>query len=531
MSKPRFYPALAVMTILTIVYVVACRLGLLLASVNRSATPVWPGTGIDFAAFLLFGPGVWPAILLGAFLVNLATAGTAATSVAIAIGNTLEGFVGATLVQRWAGGRKVFERPPDVFKFVGLAGVLSTTISATVGVTILGLGGFVDWSRFGSIWFTWWLGDMGGDLLIAPFLVLWFLQPRVRWDRAQALEAAMLFGSLVIVGYLVFGGIASTTGGPYPLEFLCVPFLVWAAFSFGPRESATAIFSLATIAVWATVRGRGPFLRPEMNESLLLLQAFLATNSVMAMALAAVVLERRTAREGLVRQAAELARSNTELEQFAYVASHDLREPLRVVTSYVELLASRYRGRLDPDADDFIQFAVQGTSRMRDLIDGVLAFSRAGRKEPAAVSTDCGRAVDEAIANLRLAVEESRAVITRDEMPRVTVDPMQLTQVFQNLIDNAIKFRGSERPEVRIGARRDGGAWIFSVRDNGIGIKAEFTGQLFGMFRRLHSREEYPGVGVGLAICKNIVERHGGRIWLESEPGKGSTFSFTLPAT
>src|SRR5882672_8062454 len=250
MRQSRFHPTPAVLAMLTLFYFVACRLGLMLASVNRSATPVWPGTGIAFAAFLLLGSGAWPAILLGAFLVNMTTAGTVATSIGIAIGNALEGFVGAWLVQRWAGGRAVFERPQDVFKFFVLAGATSTALSATIGVTCLGLGGFADWSRFGAIWFTWWLGDMGGDLVVAPLLVLWSLHPHVRGSRARLAEASALLGSLLLVAHRVFGGEAAGTGGAYPLEFLCVPFLVWAAFRFGPRETATATFSLGAIAVW-----------------------------------------------------------------------------------------------------------------------------------------------------------------------------------------------------------------------------------------------------------------------------------------
>jgi len=524
------FPAPAVTAALTIFYLVACHLGLRLASINQSATPVWPGTGIAFAAFLIIGPGAWPAILLGAFLVNLATAGTAATSIGIAVGNTLEGFVGAWLVERWAGGRRLFERPQHVFKFVGLAGVISTALSATIGVTSLALGGFAPWGRFGSVWFTWWLGNMSGDLMVAPFLILWFLEPRIRFSQAQAFEALTLLTSLILVGLLVFGGFLPADGGAYPLEFLCIPFLVWVAFRFGPRETVTATLTLAAIAVFGTMRGQGPFHRPDRNESLLLLQAFLGTSSVMALALAAVVRERGRGRQELERQAAELERSNADLQHFAAIASHDLREPLRVVTSFVELLARRYRGRLDADADEYIRYAVEGASRMRDMIDGVLAVSKAGRQSPAMALIDCGGPLETAIANLRHPIDESRAIITRGEMPRLVADPIQLAQVFQNLIDNALKFRGPGAPEVRIGARKDGQVWIFSVGDNGIGIPPEWTGRLFGLFRRLHTKEEYPGIGAGLAICRNVVERHGGRIWVTSQPGVGSTFFFTLPA-
>jgi signal transduction histidine kinase len=530
MSDPRRPPSLLALTFLGVVYVGACHLGLMFALVNRSATPIWPGTAIAFCAFLLLGRQVWPVILLGAFLVNMTTAGTVATSIGIAVGNTLEGFAGAALVARWAGGRGAFDKPQDVFKFVALAGMLSTTISATMGVVSLALGGFASWRAFGSIWFTWWLGDLSGDLVIAPFLVLWAIEPRVRWNRDAVAELAALLVSLLLVTSVIFGGaiVPQTVG--YPLEFLCAPLLVWAAFRFGPRETATATLIVGFMAMRATLHGDGPFVRADPNGSLLLMQAFNATNSVMALALAAVVRERRRAQEALAQQATVLAQSNADLEQFARVASHDLREPLRVVTSYVELLARRYRGRLDADADDFIRYAVDGTRRMRDLIDGVLAFSRAGKENTPAAMTHSGEALDRAIGNLKLAIEECDAVVTSDGLPSVPVHPVQMTQIFENLIANALKFRRSTRPAIRVGAVRNGREWVFSVADNGIGIKPQFLRSIFRIFARLHARDEFPGVGIGLSICKNIVERYGGRIWVESEPGRGSTFFFALPA-
>ncbi len=244
-------------------------------------------------------------------------------------------------------------------------------------------------------------------------------------------------------------------------------------------------------------------------------------------------LERRVAEKTaqLAERAAELARSNQELERFAYVASHDLQEPLRMVASYTQLLGRRYKGRLDADADDFIAFAVDGASRMQDLINDLLTYSRVGTRAKPFEPTDCEAAVDRALANLRAAGEECGAVVTRDPLPAVSADASQLVQLFQNLIGNAFKFRTDAAPRVHIGARDDAAAWTFSVRDNGIGIDPRYHDQLFAMFKRLHTRKEYPGTGIGLAICKKIVERHGGRIWVESQPGRGSTFCFTLPKT
>lgn len=236
------------------------------------------------------------------------------------------------------------------------------------------------------------------------------------------------------------------------------------------------------------------------------------------------------ARQALEKSVVELGRSNSDLQQFAYVASHDLQEPLRMVASYTQLLAKRYKGKLDSDADEFIAYAVDGANRMQRLIHDLLAYSRVNTQgqvfEPTSVEALVGYALD----NLRSAVEESRAVVTHDPLPTVMADERQLLQLFQNLLSNALKFRGEQPPRVHVSAARRGSEWLFSVRDNGIGIDPQYAERIFVVFQRLHNIAEYPGTGIGLAICKKIVERHGGRIWMESELGQGAAFYFTLPA-
>ncbi|RUW71880.1 ATP-binding protein, partial [Mesorhizobium sp. M1E.F.Ca.ET.063.01.1.1] len=245
----------------------------------------------------------------------------------------------------------------------------------------------------------------------------------------------------------------------------------------------------------------------------------------------AATLEQRVAEKTreLDLRASELARSNIELERFAYVASHDLQEPLRMVASYTQLLGRRYKGRLDADADEFIHFAVDGAARMQALINDLLVYSRVSTQGSAFEAIDCNLVVERALTNLKAALIESGAIIRKSELPKIDADRFQLVQLFQNLIGNAIKFRGERVPEIDIAARRDSGEWLFSIADNGIGIDAKYIEQLFAVFKRLHTRAEYPGTGIGLAICKKVVERHGGRIWVESEVNHGSTFFFTLP--
>jgi light-regulated signal transduction histidine kinase (bacteriophytochrome) len=233
--------------------------------------------------------------------------------------------------------------------------------------------------------------------------------------------------------------------------------------------------------------------------------------------------------ETLARQAQELARSNAELEQFAYVASHDLQEPLRMVASYVQLLKRRYQGKLDADADDFIAYAVNGAARMQRMINDLLAYSRVNTRGKPFELTNCEAVLGQALANLQMAIVESGARVTHTPLPTVMADKTQLMQVFQNLIGNAIKYHGDRPPEIHIGVEHQNSEILFSVRDNGIGIDPQCAERIFVVFQRLHSQEEYPGTGIGLAICRKIVERHGGRIWVESQPGKGATFYFTIP--
>jgi light-regulated signal transduction histidine kinase (bacteriophytochrome) len=239
--------------------------------------------------------------------------------------------------------------------------------------------------------------------------------------------------------------------------------------------------------------------------------------------------KRREAEHGLKETAAKLARSNADLEQFAYVASHDLKEPLRAISGSVQILQEQYKHQLGGEADEMIKHTVDGATRMQKLIDDLLTYSRLTTREAPFQPTDCSLLLQEVLSNLETAINESKAVVTLDPLPTVNADRTQLLQVFQNLIANGIKYRSERTPKIHVSAEENEHEWIFSVHDNGIGIAPQYADRIFRIFQRLHTRKEYVGTGIGLAVSKKIVERHGGRIWVDSEPEEGSTFFFTIP--
>jgi len=363
---------------LAAVYFLAAKLGLRLAFVNPSATAVWPPTGIALAAFLILGEGVWPGIFAGAFFANLTTAGTVATSLGIATGNTVEGLLASYLVQRFAAGRQAFARPRNAFRFALLGAALSPVVSATCGATSLALGGLARWADFGSIWVTWWLGDGAGALVVAPVVLLWTENPRLQWSKRQLLEGAALLACLVIIGQMVFGGVSPPEARDYPLEVLCIPILLWAAFRFGARETASAILLLAVIAILGTLRGFGPFAREARNESLLLLQVFIAVVAVTKLIVASVVAERRRM-EGHLRDLA-------------------VRDPLTGLANYrhlmVSLEAEIRRSQRTQRGFAVLLLDVDGLKRINDR-HGHLVGSRALCRLAEVLHMSC-RAVDTA---------------------------------------------------------------------------------------------------------------------------------------
>src|SRR6266511_799363 len=296
--QSRAFSGLPIIGLLALVYFIAGKFGLMLASLHASASPVWPPAGIALSALLVLGYRAWPAIFVGAFLVNVTTAGNVATSLAVASGNTLEAVCGAWLVNRFAGGTTVFDRPQGVFKFA-LAAMVSTIISPVFGVTSLAVARFADWTNYGAIWLTWWLGDTTGDLLIAPLIILWSIASKRRWQRREAVEVGILLLLLFVLSEAVFGGWLTISAKDYPIAFICGAIVIWTAFRFTQRETATGIFILSAIAIWGTLHGFGPFAAETENQSLLALQYWTAVVTLTAMALSAGMAERGRAEQAL----------------------------------------------------------------------------------------------------------------------------------------------------------------------------------------------------------------------------------------
>jgi TolB-like protein/integral membrane sensor domain MASE1/class 3 adenylate cyclase/tetratricopeptide (TPR) repeat protein len=335
--QSRRFSGLPLIGILTAIYFIAGKLGLMLASLHASASPVWPPAGIALAALLLLGYRAWPAIFVGAFLVNVTTAGNVATSFAIAIGNTLEALAGAWLVNRFADGTAPFNRPQGVFKFA-LAVAISTVIGPAFGVTSLAVAGFADWTNYGAIWLTWWLGDATGDLVFTPLVLLWSVASKRHWNKKEAAEVGALLLLLVLLSGVVFSGWPAVSARNYPIALICGPVVIWTAFRFTQRETATGIFILSAIAVWGTLHGFGPFVGETENQSLLALQWWTAVLSITAMALCAGMAERRRVEEELQQQKVVVKSANGTKDHFLAMLSHELRTPLTPVISALESL-------------------------------------------------------------------------------------------------------------------------------------------------------------------------------------------------
>jgi signal transduction histidine kinase/CheY-like chemotaxis protein len=524
---------LPAISILTLFYFSVAKLSLKLAFVNASASPVWPPAGIALAALIVLGYRVWPAIFLGAFLANVATTGGITTSLCIATGNTLEAICGAWLVNRLANGVLVFDRSQDVFKFA-LAVAVSTLISPTLGVTSLALGGFADWGNYSTIWLTWWLGDATGDLVIAPLLILWTIGPRWRLNPTKDFEVGLLLLLLFFLAEGVFGGWFPITARNYPISFVCGPLLIWTAFRFSQRETATGIFILSAIAIWGTLRGFGPFVMDTENQSLLIMQSSTAVLAITALALAAGMAERRRAEAAIVQQKAAVEAANRTKDNFLAMLSHELRTPLTPVLAALDALETVPSQSEDSKAS--LAMIRRNVELESQLIDDLLDLTRIAKDKLQLKFDQID--VHEAISNVAEICKmeaNSRGIRVhlnlRAGAHYVTADTAKFQQIIWNLLKNAIKFT-NESGEITVSSSNPSPQVLtISVRDTGIGMEPEIMQRIFDPFEQgdqsVHRR--FGGLGLGLAISKSLAQAHGGTLVARSEGHDlGSTFVLTM---
>src|SRR5438094_2860657 len=441
--QSRAFSGLLVIGLLTLVYFIAGKFGLMLASLHASASPVWPPAGIALAALLVLGFRVWPAIFVGAVLVNLTTLGNILTSLGIASGNTLEALCGAWLVNRFAGGARVFDRPQDVFKFA-LAALIGTTVSPTFGVSSLAAGGFAQWSSYWPVWLTWWLGDASGVLVIAPLLLLWSVPATQRkWNQKQVLEVSVLLLLLVVLAETVFGGWLPISARNYPISFICGPIVIWTAFRFTPRETATGIFVLSAIAILGTLSGFGPFILQTKNQSLLMLQSWTAALTITAMAIAAAIAERNRAQAAIEQQKEVVEAANRTKDNFLAMLSHELRTPLTPVIAALDTLESD--GPRSSESKTSLSMIRRNVELESQLIDDLLDLTRITKDKLQLRfwTLDAHEVINNVVEICRPEAQARNLKLNlnlRGGTHHVSGDAAKFQQIVWNLLKNAIKF-------------------------------------------------------------------------------------------
>ena len=533
--QSRRFSGLPLIGAFAIIYLIAGKIGLHLASLHASASPVWPPAGIALAGILLLGYRAWPAIFVGAFLVNLTTAGDTATSVAIATGNTFEAIAAAWLVNHFAGGKHVFDRPQGVFKFA-LAAAISAILSPLFGVTSLALYGFADWTKYGAIWVTWWLGDVTGDLIFTPLVLLWGIRWKLAWKKEEALEVGVLLLLLTLLSAVVFGGWLEISAKNYPIAFICGPIVIWTAFRFTQRETATGIFILSVIAVWGTVRGVGPFAGQSENQSLLTVQSWTAVLAITAMALSAGMAERRRIEEKLQQQRSIVAAANRTKDHFLAMLSHELRTPLTPVISALDSLETEPSQTEDTKAS--LAMIRRNIELETQLIDDLLDFTRIARDKMQLrfAPMDAHQAVSNVGEICRAEARSKKLNVhlnLRAKSCHVTADTAKFQQIIWNLLKNAIKFT-AEGGDITISSDNPSeGVFTVSVRDTGIGMEPEVMQRIFDPFEQGNRSFEhrFGGLGLGLAISKSLAQAHGGTLTAQSDgSNRGSTFTLSMQA-
>lgn len=525
---------------LGVIYFALAKGGLALASVHPSATPIWPPTGVALAAVLLWGYRTWPAIFAAAVIANATTAGSVATAIAIATGNSLEAVVGAYLINRWSGGCNTFSRPNSVAKFALICVVIATPISATIGLTSLATAGYIERTNFADAWVTWWLGDVTGALVIAPVIVLWASSPYHAFNRTEFLETVGLLATAAAVGLIAFSPLIEQTPSRNPLGFLAILPMLWAALRRGPRDTATVALVLAGITIWGTLTGGGPFTTADINASFLLVLMFLISITVPSLLLSADVEVRKKAEESLRRAQIDLERkvaertqqlelANAEKSHFFAMASHDLRQPLHALGLFVAQLRTPLKSG---ERTKMIEQIDATRKEMDEMFNSLLDISRldAGILTPTITEFP--------IARLLQKIESAFDQATREKGLRLRVrrsgawvrsDAMLLERILVNLVSNAVRY--TLRGGIIVGCRRRGEMLRIEVLDTGPGIPEDQKQTIFGEFFQLPGpeRDRCGGLGLGLAIVDRLRVLLHHQIDLASTVGRGSRFAILVP--
>ncbi|MEH2530364.1 signal transduction histidine kinase/CheY-like chemotaxis protein [Bradyrhizobium sp. AZCC 1588] len=523
-----------------LIYFALAKGGLALASIHPSATPIWPPTGVALAAVLLWGYRTWPAIFAAAVIANATTAGSVATAIAIATGNSLEAVVGAYLINRWSGGRNTFSMPNSVAKFALICFVIATPISASIGLTSLATAGYIEPTNFVDAWVTWWLGDVTGALVIAPVIVLWASSHYHVFNRNEFWETVGVLATAAAVGLIAFSPLIEQTPSRDPLGFLAILPMLWAALRRGPRDTATVALVLAGITIWGTLTGGGPFTTADLNVSFLLVLMFLISITVPSLLLSADVEVRKKGEESLRRAQIELERKVAERTQelelanagksrFLAMASHDLRQPLHALGLFVAQLRTPLKSG---ERTKTIEQVDATRKEMDEMVNSLLDISRldAGILTP--------KITEFPIARLLQKIETTFDQATREKGLRLRIrrsdawvrsDVMLLERILLNLVSNAVRF--TLRGGIIVGCRRRGEMLRIEVWDSGSGIPEDQKQNIFGEFFQLPAPElsRYGGLGLGLAIVDRLRLLLNHQIDLASTVGRGSRFAILVP--
>jgi len=508
-------------TILFALYFITAKFGLTLDAVGGFATLVWLPTGISLAALILLGFKFWPVIALGAFLTNLSTGASPLVAIGISLGNTFEAVIGAYLLKRLIGFRNSLDRLKDVIGLILLAAIVSTSISATIGVSSLWFGKIITLSNYPSTWVAWWVGDMVSDLVVAPFILVWSSKSAFRISSRKSAEALGLLLLVGTVNLIIFRDFLHLNPLGSPIAYIVFPPLILAALRFGQRGAITTNLIFSIMAVGATARGFGPFVEKSLSQSLLSLQFFMGVTSVTGLILGAIAAEREQIEE--------------RKDEFISMASHELKTPITTIKGYTQILnqfLKQSKQSHDKNLLSYIYKMEQQLNRLTKLVNDLLDVSKiqSGKLQLQRQRFKVDKLVEEVIEDMQIISKHKIAFEKNGKIPKVWADRYHISEVLVNLISNAIKY-SPRSDKIFIRTSSNGEEVTVSVQDFGIGISKQDKDRVFERFFQADTRirQSFQGLGLGLYISAEIIRQHGGSMLLDSVKGSGSTFAFRLP--